>query len=273
MPTIAVPGGSLFTSTSGEPGQPTAVLVHSGIAHSQMWAPLMEALRGELFAVAYDCRCFGRSTTTLDGQYSDIADLASIFDAFGLESALLVGDSRGGRIAIDFALTHPQRVRGLFLIAADISGFDTPVTDAERTLLDAIEAADRANSIEDIIANEAKLLVDGPTRGPAPERKALRTWVAQMSRVNYALQQNPPDFTALDPSAAGRLREIQCPVHILVGEADTSGMRAKAAALERDCPHATLVQIPDAAHMLTLEYPDVVEHELRSWLQKAAGQP
>lgn len=264
---VPVPGGSLFTTSGGTRTGPAAVLVHAGIAHSDMWSALMRATGDVLFSVAYDCRCFGRSETSREGTYSDVADLASVLDAYDLGSAVLVGASRGARIAIDFALTHPRRVRGLFLVTPDITGFDLPTTDAERALFEAIEAADEAGATEDIIANEAKLLVDGPTRGPADERAEVRRSVAEMSRVNYALQWDTPEFTRVEPAAAGRLAEITCPVHVLVGDADTTGMKAMAAAIESTCPRATRVEVENGAHMLTLEHPDVVERELRSWLR------
>lgn len=239
-------------------------MVHSGTAHAGMWLPLMRALRDELFTVAYDCRCFGRSTTTLDGEFSDCADLASVLDAYGLESTVLVGESRGARLAIDFALANPQRVRGLFLLAPDISGFDTPVADHERPLFDAIEAAEESWSVEELIAHETRLFVDGPSREPAEERSALRKAVAEMLRLNYAQQRDTPDFVKPEPAAA-RLSEISCPVRVLVGDSDTVGMQAMARAVESACAQATLARVLAAAHTLTLEHPETVERELRSW--------
>ena len=270
---MTVAGGRLYARAGGAVGLPAVVTIHSGLAHSRMWDPLATALHDDAFVIAYDCRCFGRSTTDLDGPYSDLADLAAVLDAFGLGSAVLVGTSRGARIAIDFALAHPERVRGLFLVAPDVSGFDAPATDAERALQEAIGAADEAWEIEDLIDNELRLFVDGPTRDAAGGRAELRARVAEMSRVNYAQQRDTPGFTELDPPAAGRLSELACPVRVLVGEADTSGMIAMSAAVERDCPQADLVRIADTAHMLVLERPAEVERELRSWLRTVPPPP
>ncbi|MEW2624619.1 alpha/beta hydrolase [Streptomyces sp. NPDC048106] len=265
---VDVPGGALFTLSGGSPTAPPAVLVHSGIAHARMWLPLLRGTYDDLFGIAYDCRCFGRSTTRTDVTYSDTEDLGSVLDAYAVGPVVLIGESRGARIALDFALAHPDRVRGLFLTAPDISGFDAPVSAAEQKLRDAIEAADRAGEIDGIIAHEARLLVDGPTRGPDPERAALRRGIAEMSRANYAQQQDDvPDHTAVDAPAATRLAELACPVHVLVGEADTTGTQAMAAALEEECPKSTLVRVPDAAHALALERPETVERELRTWLR------
>lgn len=271
---ITVPGGTLRTLSTGAPDRPAAVLIHSGIAHADMWAPLMRELDDEVFGVAYDCRCFGRSTTELDGEFSDLDDLGSVLDAYGLESAVLVGESRGARLAIDFALAHPERVRGLFLLAPDVSGYDTPVADEERPLYDAVEAAeeawdasepaDTARAVEELIGHELRLFVDGPGREPARERAAIREAVAEMTRLNYVQQKDTPGFVKAEP-AADRLAELRCPVRVLVGEADTVGMRAMARAVESDCPQAALVTVPDAAHALTLERGDTVARELRAW--------
>ncbi|MFF4870434.1 alpha/beta fold hydrolase [Streptomyces sp. NPDC090109] len=280
--TITVPGGTLRTGSSGTPDRPAALLVHSGIAHAEMWFPLMRELDDEMFGVAYDCRCFGESTTTLDGEFSDIGDLASVLDAYGLESAVLVGESRGARLAVDFALAHPERVRGLFLLAPDVSGLDTPVADDERPLIDAVGAAeeawdeadeaDTARRVEELIAHEVRLFVDGPGREPAPERAAVREAVADMLRLNYTQQKDTPDFVKAEP-AAGRLEKLDVPVRVLVGDADTTGMRAAAEEIERACPQASLVRVPDAAHALTLERGDIVVHELRTWLRELRQTP
>ncbi|WP_328908288.1 alpha/beta hydrolase [Streptomyces sp. NBC_00234] len=261
--TVDVPGGSLFTTRSGEK-KPVAVMVHSGLAHSDMWLPLMSALGDDIPAVAYDCRCCGRSTTTLDGTFSDHADLSSVLDAYEMESAFLVAESRGARIAIDFALAHPERVRGLFLLAPDVSGYDAPVADNERPLIDAVGAAEDAWEVEEIIAHEVRLFVDGPAREQDAGRDALRTSVAEMLRLNYTQQKDTPDFDSPEP-AAGRLADLTCPVRVLVGDEDTTGMRATAAEIESACAQATLLRVPDAAHALTLERPELVERELRSW--------
>jgi pimeloyl-ACP methyl ester carboxylesterase len=255
-------------------------MVHSGIAHGEMWSPLMRALDDEVFGIAYDCRCFGRSTTTLDGEFSDIDDLARVLDAYGLKSAVLVGESRGARLAIDFALAHPERVRGLFLLAPDVSGFDGPVADDERPLLDAVEAAEEAwdaaeaddadREVEKLIAHEVRLFVDGPGREPTPARAAVREMVANMLRLNYTQQKDTPDFVKSEP-AAGRLAELGCPVRVLVGDADTTGMRATAEEIESATAQASLVLVPDAAHALTLERPETVERELRAWLREIKG--
>ena len=47
--------------------------------------------------------------------YSAVDDLAALMDELGLATAHLVGLSNGARIALDFALVHPARIRSLVL--------------------------------------------------------------------------------------------------------------------------------------------------------------
>ena len=54
----------------------------------------------------FDFRGYGRSSRPEPGRpYSHVDDLAAVMDAAGVERAALIGNSMGGRVAIDFALT------------------------------------------------------------------------------------------------------------------------------------------------------------------------
>ena len=46
------------------------------------------------------------------------ADLAALLDDAGAESAVLVGHSSGSQVALQFAVTYPQRTQGLVLVGA-----------------------------------------------------------------------------------------------------------------------------------------------------------
>src|SRR5436190_22523092 len=98
-------------------GAPPVVLLHEGIVDSRSWAKVVPLLVPHHTVVTYDQRGYGRSPRP-DGPYSLVEDLRSVLDAAGLDQAALVGTSRGGRIAIDFTLTHPERVTALVPVAA-----------------------------------------------------------------------------------------------------------------------------------------------------------
>jgi 3-oxoadipate enol-lactonase len=81
--------------------------------------------------VRYDLRGYGRSSRPEPGvAYSHVRDLAAVLDAAKIDRAAIVGCSIGGAIALDFALTHPDRVTALVVAAAPLGGLQD-ATDEE----------------------------------------------------------------------------------------------------------------------------------------------
>ncbi len=67
--------------------------------------------------ICYDRRAYGRSPVA-EGLYSNLGDLLALFNALAVDRAASVGASSGGRLAVDFALNHPERVDALVLVGA-----------------------------------------------------------------------------------------------------------------------------------------------------------
>ena len=110
------------------------------------------------------------------GPFSYVEDVRALVDHLGLGPVALVGNSFGGRIAIDVTLTHPELVRALVLVAPGLGGFEgSPELDAfdeeEDALLDAgrIEEAVELN-----LAHVAGRRRAGPRAGAAGGAGARR---------------------------------------------------------------------------------------------------
>src|SRR5687767_10203744 len=102
---IACDGAELCVSEAGK-GDPV-ICLHAGVADRRMWAAQEEALREGYRVIAYDRRGFGE-TRCDHGPFSHVGDLLRLLDASGIDDAVLMGCSQGGRIAIDAALAHPR---------------------------------------------------------------------------------------------------------------------------------------------------------------------
>ena len=114
--TIPVPGGELYAVADGD--GPPIVLLHAGVVDSRVWEPFVPLLTSAGYrAIRYDARGFGRSMTE-DVEFRRVDDLLAVLDAFGAERAALVGNSQGGQIALDLAVTHPDRVAALVQLAS-----------------------------------------------------------------------------------------------------------------------------------------------------------
>ena len=88
-----------------------------------------------------DLRGFGRSTLPGTTPYSHAHDLAALLDHLDIPAAALVGLSKGGAVALDFALTYPRRTQALALVDIRVldhfvvAGNAPPLSFAEKGLL------------------------------------------------------------------------------------------------------------------------------------------
>jgi 3-oxoadipate enol-lactonase len=88
-----------------------------------MWEPQVASFARWYRAIRVDARGWGRSER-LYGPWSPVDDLLGALAALGLDRAVLVGASMGGRTAIDVALASPSVVSALVLVGATVGGFD-----------------------------------------------------------------------------------------------------------------------------------------------------
>ena len=108
---------------------PTVVLLHAGVADRRSWDLVARELP-ELDVVAYDRRGFGE-TPPADEEFSHLDDLMGVLDEIGATGPVwLVGSSMGGGLALDAALTRPERVAGVVVVSPGISGAPEPPDDA-----------------------------------------------------------------------------------------------------------------------------------------------
>ncbi|CAN5276666.1 alpha/beta hydrolase [soil metagenome] len=125
MPYTSPQSSEIYYETTGDPADRPLVLIEGLSAQLIGWREAfvdMLAARG-FFVIRLDNRDIGLSHKTgsadvVDGGYSlrDMADdVFRALDALGLASAHIVGQSMGGAIAQQMAITRPDRVRSLVL--------------------------------------------------------------------------------------------------------------------------------------------------------------
>ena len=91
------------------------VLLHSLSTNLHMWDPQAAALAQRFRVVRVDMRGHGLSTAPA-GDYSMgmlARDVFGVLDALGIHQAHVGGVSIGGRIAMQMAALHPERVLSL----------------------------------------------------------------------------------------------------------------------------------------------------------------
>src|SRR5450755_590745 len=85
---------------------------------------LVDALASRFELLAYDHRGLGRSSVVTRGyaMADCAADAAEVMDAAGWTSASVVGISFGGMVALELAVSRPERIERLALLCTSAGG-------------------------------------------------------------------------------------------------------------------------------------------------------
>jgi pimeloyl-ACP methyl ester carboxylesterase len=262
---IRVGRARLAVARKGIGGTPPVVFLHTGISDLRSWDEVMDLLCPDYEVVAYDRRGFGVTTYRAE-RHDQLVDLLAVLDGLGLDGVVLVGNSRGGQIALDFTLTHPTRVSALVLVAPAVSGAPAAleIEPVEAAIWETLEAAEAAGALDALNLGEIRLWLDGPH---APEGRVsgpVRDLALDMNRI--ALHAADPGFEAEAPDAWSRLSEVDCPVLVVAGDRDLVHIRARAEELASRIEGARRKVMKGAAHLPALEQPAAFAALLRDFL-------
>ena len=257
MKTSTVETGIAQLAVSQTGAGQALVFLHAGVADKRSWTPLIDALSetmGNFHGFAYDRRGFGDSSFT-EERYSRVSDLVAVLDACELPSAVLIGNSQGGRIAIDAALLHAERVRALVLIGTSVSGAPEVAAYPRNVaqIHQKMEAAEAADDLGVLNRLEAHLWLDGPLSVEGRVAGTARELFLDMNRraLNAASAGEATDSV----DAWNNLSKIQIPVLLIVGALDLPHLQERSAQMAEIMPDAEFVSMSDVAHLPALEAP------------------
>ena len=265
--TLETNGARIYYEADGS-GDPV-VMVHAGVADLRMWDDQVSALRDSYRVIRYDTRGFG-VTETDAVEFSNRADIAALLDHLGETSAHVVGLSRGGRIALDFAIEHPDRVRSLVVAAGGIGGYESP----DDAPMEAFEEAERYEEAKDWAALadwETAYWADGPGQPADRVDPDVRAKVHDWILTTYLAEKEAGEPQQLDPPAVGRLGELRAPLLVMLGTLDDPGTSESMRHLADAVPGARLEIFEGSAHMLNLEQPERFNALLLEFLGEAAA--
>lgn len=244
---VDVPGGKLHYEVRGQ--GPALVLLHDGLVFSATWDDQMPAFSPHFRTVRYDRRGYGLSEPPREA-YSDLDDLHAVLNALKIDRAVLVGNSNGSRLAVDYTLAHPDRVSGLVLVGPVVTGLPYSEHFLQRGL-ENYQPLIREGSQEKLVeAWVQDRYITDPASAGAKER--IRALLRKSSGPMGKKWPRPRD----PESAVGRLSQIKVPTLIVVGASDIPDVHAHSGALEAGIPRSKRVVIAGAGHLVHLEKPE-----------------
>lgn len=271
MPQFEHDGINLNYEDTGDPEAPAVVLLHGFTSDLRSWAPLLEDLTADYRAVALDLRGHGQSSAPEDVESYTIdalaGDVAAFLDHLEVDICALVGSSFGGMVALQFAVTWPERLAGLVLsdtsAAFDHPDYDDRYLRRETSIAEFVDTVDRFGTAE--AGKRAARSVEDPFLA-----QAIRDRYARMSRDGILgcarVRRERPDLL---PLLAER---ITVPVLICIGEDDP--VRSASDVMARELPEARYLTFKSTGHSIpTLQPGPFVREVLRFFADIEDGQP
>lgn len=238
------------------------VFIHSGGFDRRTWDDQFSAFSDRYTVIRYDVRGYGKSPAPTK-PYSDDDDLYQLLKYLKVQKAHLIGLSMGGRIAIDFTLTHPDMVSSLIAVAPGLSGFPYSAEDT----IELMKIVYSIQNDDGTPAGEAWLRSAynaAAMENPAVAAK-LRPIAIENSRVWLINIFFPrPPF----PLAVQRLSDIHAPTLLIRGDRDVPMITNIVETLEKKISGAKKVIIPGAGHMVNVEKPGEFNSAVLDFLSK-----
>lgn len=258
-------GGRLHYELAG--AGPFVTLLHPGLWDGRTWDPQFEPWGGRFRVLRYDQRGYGKSSRPETGvAYSHVGDLVALLDHLGIRRTALVGCSMGGALAIDAALTVPERVWALVPVAPGLGGFEESEDeeawwDERAAPIDAaVETGDLERAQDLALEIWAPLGIDDPAGMRIKE--IARDNIHEMTMDESAAEE-------LDPPAAQRLGDIDVPTLVVEARHDPPFGRRASQLIGREVLDGRLVTI-DADHVVNLRAPEAFDEAVLSFLEEHA---
>jgi len=254
---VEVPGAKIFYKDSGGRGMPV-VFLHAFTGSADVWEHQIPAFTGAGYRfIAYERRGFGRTVANASGPTSNVADdLLALVNHLKIEKFHLVGTAGGGFVALDFAVSYPQRVRSLTLLCSTGSIQDPDFREATRSLTP--EGFDKMP--------ESFRELSPSYRFANPEGAAR--WSAFESRNRAPEAVRGPAQPSKSSVTLAALEGIRIPALVIAGDADLYAPPALMRRIADRIKGSQFVVIRDVGHSAWWEAPDTFNRTVLTFIAK-----
>ena len=236
----------LFSRELGGAGHPPLVVLHGLLGSSRNWSSAGADLAGTHHVWALDLRNHGKSPhDPLMSYEAMVGDVLGWMEARGLAAADLMGHSMGGKVAMQLACRHPQRVRRLVVV--DIAPKDY-LSHAHRAEFAGMNEL-RLETLQS--RGEAEMRFEARVSDWAM-RKFLATNLERDENGRWRWSINLPAITAALPALEKSPLEPEDAfagrAQFIIGGRSSYVQPEDHAAIRRHFPAATIEQIEGAGH-------------------------
>ena len=262
MPSATLNGVEVYFERRGS-GPPLLFLNGSGASLASMGL-LLEPFAERCDVLAHDQRGLGR-TAVPPGPYTMAdyaADAAALVDHVGWERCRVVGVSFGGMVALELAVTRPERVERLALLCTSAGG----AGGASYPLHELADlAADERAAVEPLLL-DTRFTPDRLASHPFD--RGLAELMAARASTPRSAEQRRGEHEQLQArrhhDVFDRLGRISCPTLVAAGRYDGIAPPANSEAIAAAVPGAEL-RLYDGGHAFFVQDPRAFP-EITGWL-------
>jgi pimeloyl-ACP methyl ester carboxylesterase len=258
---------------------PAVVLIHGLPGTAQDFDAVTARLPGR-HTIAYDRPGFGYSSAGYRPFAEQLTTIDELLAALGVRRPILVGHSYGGTLALAYAETRPDAVRGLVLVDAAAGGLHSDVlTRSESHMIQALSLpivqplanATFSQLMRTVAAKQGDAAAFDPGKVDATHEHRLLALNMQQDDVDaFAHEQLHVDDAIGEVDR--RLADIAAPAVVIQGAGDRLVEPQYGRAIAATLPHAQLTMV-SGGHMAPYVHPGVVAAAVNRLLAATATRP
>jgi 3-oxoadipate enol-lactonase len=227
-------------------------LIHGFADNLNAWYKQVPEFSSQYRTLTYDVRGFGQTERAEASYEIDVfvEDLHELLNTLEIDSVCVLGFSMGGRIALEFALTHPERTTGLILANSGVEDSPRPEMEKHREIMRSVLQQADLETLSTML-----------TRGSFSPGFSSRDPETFQSCKAMRMQNDPSDYFAIMGAvdraldAPVDLSRLERPVLLIAGEHDALMGRSVAERMKEGIADAELKVLP-TGHASALEAPE-----------------
>jgi pimeloyl-ACP methyl ester carboxylesterase len=207
--------------------------------------------------ITYDRRGFGRSLADASGPQPGTGadDLLALLSHLGLDRVHLVGTAAGGIVALDFAISFPQRLRSL-VVANSIGG----VQDEEYLEMGRRLRPPQFNALPPDVREL------GPSYR-AENAAGTARWL-ELEKQSRPEGTPPPVQTFRNRLTFSLLETITVPTLLITGDADLYSPPAVLRLFEARIRNSEVLIVPEVGHSTYWEQPELFNYKVVEFIRR-----
>jgi len=252
-----LPGVRIFYEDTGGSGVPV-VFLHAATGSSRVWEHQIPAFTAAGYRyISFDRRGWGRTVVDPAGPQPGTGadDLLGLIDHLGIERVHLVSTAAGASVALDFALSFPQRLRSLVIANAVGGAQDQDYVELGRRI--------RPPQFDALPAEFREL---GPAYRAA-HAEGTKRWM-DLEKISRPPGPPAPAQPMRNRITFSLLETIKAPTLLITGDADLYAPPPVLRLFAARIKNSESIIVPEAGHSVYWEQPEIFNRAVLDFIRK-----